>query len=80
VTYLRKYYIVSLKFVLGIVIKFRGESNVHWTETHSQKSSDGTTEEYTVYLKGSEKYFESKYHLVGGHGKHIISKCHFKKL
>jgi len=51
----------------GILIKFKGEANVQWTETESRKNSDGTTEEHTVYFQGNEKYFESKYHLVGGH-------------
>jgi hypothetical protein len=31
-----------------------------------------------VYYQGSEKYFESKYHLVGGHGKIIILNFLFK--
>jgi hypothetical protein len=64
--------------VLGIVVIFRGEADVHFTETQSQNSSDGTTQEYTVYFKGNEKYFESEYHLVGGHSKYIISKCQVK--
>jgi hypothetical protein len=53
------------------VIKFKGEANVQWTQTESRKTSDGTTEEDTVYFQGNEKYFESKYHLVGGHGKYV---------
>jgi len=31
-----------------------------------------------VHFQGNEKYFESKYHLVGGHGKYI-SECYVLK-
>lgn len=60
------------------MIKFKGEANVQWTETESRKNSDGTTEEHTVYFQGNEKYFESKYHLVGGHGKYMTSDYYEK--
>lgn len=69
---------LCVTFIAGILIKFKGEANVQWTETESRKNSDGTTEEYTVYFQGNEKYFESKYHLVGGHGKYMMSKYYEK--
>jgi hypothetical protein len=31
-----------------------------------------------VYFQGNEKYFESKYHLVGGHGKYMTSDYYEK--
>lgn len=65
---------LCVTFITGILIKFKGEANVQWTETESRKNSDGTTEEHTVFFQGNEKYFESKYHLVGGHGKYMMSK------
>lgn len=60
------------RLVRGIEIKFKGEANVEWTETESRKNSDGTTEEHTVYFQGNEKYFENKYHLLGGRGDKIV--------
>ncbi|XP_069695342.1 arrestin domain-containing protein 17-like [Periplaneta americana] len=62
----------SAKTIRDIEIRFKGEANVEWTETESRKNSDGTTEEHTVYFQGNEKYFESKYYLLGGRGDQIV--------
>lgn len=69
---------LCVSFIAGILIKFKGEANVQWRVTESRKNSDGSTEEHTVYFQGNEKYFESKYQLVGGHCKCVMSKYYEK--
>ena len=48
----------------GIVIKLKGEAQVHWTETHTDRRH-GKSGRRTVHYNGQETYFENRMMVFG---------------
>jgi hypothetical protein len=54
--------------LLGIIVKFKGEAECKWTESHTVRRN-GKSETETRHYRGYEKYFENHVKVFGGPGK-----------
>ncbi|KAJ1521957.1 hypothetical protein ONE63_002288 [Megalurothrips usitatus] len=56
------------KKIRGITIKFKGEAEVKWTESHNVRGSDGKHHTKYTHYSGHEMYCNNEYYLVGNGG------------
>lgn len=77
-----------LFFLPGIVIHFKGEAAVEWSETETRSkpstpagtgneggattASYGSVQNVTVNYSSHEQYFENKFNLLGGSSKYYL--------
>lgn len=77
-----------LFFLSGIVIHFKGEAAVEWSETETRSkpstpsgtgneggaatAASGSVQNVTVNYSSHEQYFENKFNLLGGSSKYYL--------